>query len=85
MAAYPLMSNCSSLELWNSGKVMEVGVLPTRNGEQKGLRVCEPHRGLLDFKIKYSENQKLVFDLAIWKKITAPGMVSVERWGQKAD
>ena len=59
--------------------------MPTRNREQKGLHACEPHRDLLDFRIKYSENQKLVFDLAIWKKITAPDMVSVERWGQKAE
>ena len=28
--------------LWNSGKVMETGVLPTRNGVQNGLHAWEP-------------------------------------------
>ena len=32
--------------LWNSGKVMEAGVLPTRNRGQKSLHAQEPHRAL---------------------------------------
>ena len=35
LAAPSLISNCSKSALWNSGKVMEAGVLPTRNGGQK--------------------------------------------------
>ena len=35
LAASLLITNCSAL--WNSEKVLEAGVLPTRNGGQKGL------------------------------------------------
>ena len=33
--------------LWNSGKVMEAGVLSIRNRRQKGLCTWEPHRASL--------------------------------------
>ena len=42
LAASPLISDCSAL--WNSEKVMEAGVLPTRNGGQKGLQAQDPTR-----------------------------------------
>ena len=35
--------------LWNPEKVMEAGLLPTRDGGQKGLCAWEPHRSPLDF------------------------------------
>ena len=50
LAGPPMMSS-SSLEptLWNSGKAMEAGVLPTRNGKRKELHAQEPQRVLLHF------------------------------------
>lgn len=47
MAAPPLISNCLNLLFWNSEKVMEAGVLPIRNGEQKGHCAWESHSALL--------------------------------------
>ena len=38
-----------TVALWNSGKVMEAGVLPTRNGWQKGLCAWEPPWAPLSF------------------------------------
>ena len=49
LAAPPLICNCLNLPFGNSGKVMEAGVLPTRNGEQKGLHASELHRAPLGF------------------------------------
>ena len=51
MAAPSLISHHSESALWNSGKVMEAGVLPTRNGEQKGVHAREPHRATLSFAL----------------------------------
>ena len=45
VAAPLLISNCCAL--WILEKVMEPGVLPKRNGGQKGLHAQEPHRALL--------------------------------------
>ena len=49
---------CSSLNqqlresaLWNAWKVITAGVLPTRNGGQKGLHDREPDRAPLSFRI----------------------------------
>ena len=38
--------------LWNSGSVLEVGVLATRNKGQKGFCAQKPHRFLLSFTMK---------------------------------
>ena len=85
LGAHPLMSNCSSLPFGTQGRSQRLESCLQEMENKKASGACEPRKGLLDFRIKYSENQKLVFDLAIRKKITAPGIVSVERWGQKAD
>ena len=37
----------TSSTLWNLETVIEAGVMPTRNGRQKGLHVQESHRALL--------------------------------------
>ena len=50
LAAPPLISNCCAL--WSSEKVMEPGVLPKRDGGQKGLHAQEPHRALLSISSK---------------------------------
>ena len=54
VAASPLISNCCAF--WNLEKVMEPGLLPKRNGGQKGLHAQEPHRALLSIS---SNNTKV--------------------------
>ena len=51
LAAPSLISRCSKSALWNSGKVMEAGVLPTRNGGQKDVQAWESHRAVLGFTL----------------------------------
>ena len=55
LAAPPLLASVESA-LWRSRKVMEAGVLPTRNGRQKGFRVQEPHRVLFGFGYNEEKN-----------------------------
>ena len=51
LAVSPLISNCLNLPFGTREYVIEAGVLPTRNGRQKGFHAQEPHRVLLGFKI----------------------------------
>ena len=57
LVASPLISNYLNLPL---GKVMEAGVLPIRNGGQKGLRAWESHRPPLSFTPTFFTLTKLI-------------------------
>ena len=49
LTASPLLSSGSRSALWSSGKVVEAGVLPTRNGGQKPSMPESPNRAPLSF------------------------------------
>ena len=56
----------------NSEKVMEAGVLPTRNRGQEGLCAQESHRALLDITTKGKLILKLVENLTKFQKMLQP-------------
>ena len=56
LAAPPLISNCCAL--WSSEKVMEPGVLPKRDGGQKGLHAQEPHGGGVYYSVSVVKTRR---------------------------
>ena len=48
---------------------MEAGVLPTRNGGQRGFHAWEPHRVLLGFTLNLENS--LSYFLHVWKLLSS--------------